>query len=107
MSTRPHLRESAAEMAALERRVDGPIAPATRRAVRVGGPEVLNRARAAASARCYDRLVRDSVAALAAARQAVATGLPVQAAAEILARQPRGLAGLRRRGLAARQRVQG
>jgi hypothetical protein len=48
---------------------DGPIDPRRRRAVRLGGPARLTAAEAVAAARTRDRLARDLVAAIAAARR--------------------------------------
>ncbi len=92
-------------MTALELRVDGPIAPMTRRALRFGGVAAFDRARAAASARCYDRLARDSLSTIAAVRRRLAVAPANPSAASTLAWHRRRLAWLRRQGLAARGRA--
>jgi len=105
MTEHPGHHATAAAMNALELRVDGPIAPVTRRAVRLGGPEALRRAHETAAARCYDRLARDSLSAIAAARQRLASTPPASSDAAMLALQGRRLARLRRQGLAAKGRA--
>lgn len=93
MSAPPRNPDILAELSELERRVDGATAPADRRAPRLGGPAALARAGTEARTRCADRLARDAVAGIAAARA------ETHAKAD-LGRRTRELASLRHRAVA-------